>query len=1200
MMPRQFIPSPLFLLLLLFLPLKGKSQWSEINPISGTNTISAWSDNRAVASTGSEVYYTFNAGRDWIRSELVISASGSTIFLQSVGFIDSLTVIAAGRITNASSQTSSLILRSVDGGKSFVRVPVGINSSLKVQTFPSDTALAYSGFRIVRSINRGLTWANVPNNLNFSSVLFSSPSVGYGLVETGISANAVTTLYRTSNSGQTWSPVKVWQGFSSARLQVVRGNNVYMNGFQSSGFGFENQFLLSTDGGANFVQTFPAEAGTLQGPFILRRNGVLESYLQPTSTAGQIRIRTSTNFGLTWTPSSLLTTVNGALPSEGSAAATRTYLALNGIAALQHTNNQLEYQASSTNPFGPADIQFLNSRIGFLGGGAGAVLKSTNGGLTWRPKNLNVQGVERIAMVDSIRGYLLTRISFFQGQKEIWKTTNGGESWQNTGFSSLEIPSALVFRDALNGVAPATAGVLFQTTNGGSNWNPVQLPTTFSLLAAAYTPNGRLLCGGDEGLLYRSEDNGQTWNPVALGTQNAITRISFLNANTGFLLAPSNQISNEPQVFRTLDGGLTWLPVSAFTGTGIVNDLVFSPQGYGIGFGQGSDGLREWRYNPQTDLWTSKALSFLNVDNYSRLSYPDSSLAYGLALVGNGNSVRLGKNTTVPQTVTFTVNRDQFCAGNPIRIDFVARGFTDSTQLILQLSDANGNFSNPVVLQTLSFSAGNTVLNGTFNASIPTNTPGGSNYRVRIVCLQPAFESGANGNALRVDAIPQVQAGPDLAFCSSDPAVQFSGFSPAGGKWVGNGVDSTGLFSPQVSGTGIFNLTYLVTAEGCSGSDTRIVRVNPKPVFLVTAVKSTCGQANGRAFVVQSGFQYAWSNGATTREINGLLPGSYRVLVTDPASGCLDSARVLISDSGTIEVSIGNVQASVCRNGAPIALTANPSSGVWSGPGVQGSVFVPSLANPGPVVLLYNLQQSGCSYLRSDTIQVLASPQVSAGSDRSICLNDPPMTLTGLPAGGNWSGACLNNSGQLSFPGQASNCQAVYQFTAANGCQSADTLQIRFNEAPAVPVISLGANGLGVNLPAQGLQFQWFFEGNPVPLATDSNLLATEPGNYTVQVRNAAGCLSVSAPFILTGLAGLAEAGMQVFPNPVSACEVQVVSEVPMEEIRCLNVQGQLVLRENAQKSLQKSLDLHGLPAGIYQLLIQTTSGTKRVRLVVK
>jgi photosystem II stability/assembly factor-like uncharacterized protein len=891
---------------------------------------------------------------------------------------------------------------------------------------------------------------------------------------------------------------------------------------------------------------------------------------------------------------------NGSLPVDGSAGQTQTFLAVNGIAVLPHAGGQFQYQATTTIPFGPSDVQFLNPRLGFLCGGAGSILKTTNGGITWRPKNLNVQGVERLAMVDSLVGYALSRISFFQGQKEIWKTTNGGETWVNTGFSSLEIPSNLHFRDRLNGVAPSTAGVLFQTTNGGTSWNPVQLPTTFGLLAAAYAPNGRLLCGGDEGLLYRSEDNGQTWNPVALGTQNAISRISFLNANTGFLLAPSNQINNDPQVFRTLDGGLTWLPVSAFNGVSALTDLVFSPEGYGIGFGNGQDGFKEWRYNPQTDLWSSKNLSFLSVDFYSRFSYPDSSLAFGIGNVGNGNPIKLGRNTTVPQTITFTVNRDRFCAGNPIRVDFVARGFVDSTRLVLQLSNASGSFANPTVLQTLDFSAGNTILNGTFNASIPGNTPGGGNYRVRIICPAPAFESGANDNAIRIDSIPQVQAGPDLAFCSADPAVQFSGFSPAGGKWVGTGVDSLGLFSPQTAGTGIFNLTYLVTAEGCSGSDTRIVRVNPKPSFVVGITKSTCGQANGKAFVVQSGFQYAWSNGSTTREITGLLPGSYRVVVTDPASGCLDSARVLVSDSGTIEVTIANVQASVCRNGAPIALTANPSTGVWSGPGVQGSVFVPSLANPGPVVLLYNLQQSGCSYLRSDTIQVLAVPQVSAGSDRSICLNDPPVTLAGLPAGGTWAGACLSSSGQLSFPGQSSNCQAVYQFTATNGCQAADTLQIRFNEAPAVPVISLGANGLGINLPASGLQFQWFLNGNPVPLATDSLLASPEPGTYTVQVRNGAGCLSVSAPFILTGLAGSVQGGVEIFPNPVLGGLLQVISKEPMEEIRMLNMQGQVVMEQKEVGVYESQMKVLSLPAGVYQIQIRTQQNWIQKRLTVK
>ncbi len=95
--------------------------------------------------------------------------------------------------------------------------------------------------------------------------------------------------------------------------------------------------------------------------------------------------------------------------------------------------------------------------------------------------------------------------------------------------------------------------------------------------------------------------------------------------------------------------------------------------------------------------------------------------------------------------------------------------------------------------------------------------------------------TNANGCTNRDTAIisviapPIVNAGNDFSICQNANPFQLSGFSPTGGTWSGTGVTATGLFNPTTAGAGTFSLVYSFVAGNCSGRDTLLVTVNPKP-----------------------------------------------------------------------------------------------------------------------------------------------------------------------------------------------------------------------------------------------------------------------------------------------------------------------------------------------------------------------------------
>jgi photosystem II stability/assembly factor-like uncharacterized protein len=1109
--------------------LKSYGQWRQLNPISGVTSITARNDNQAIAANNDEIFYTQDGGKNWKKSDVFTGGLGTfTPNYTSVAFQDSLVAFASGANFSGSS-TSSLILKSIDGGKSWNRIPLGLNNSLEIQTFGSDTILAFGGFRILRSVNGGSNWSTVPNTLNFSSIRFFSPSKGFGLVRRPLENTF--DIYQTLNSGNTWTLIATQTNTLNSEIDFVDKDALILKQTIINSTTVNNQVLLSTNQGQSFTVISPSLDDIPVSKILRKPDGKLISYYLSILPNGQPRLiaRESSNNGLTFATEQELGNPLGNSPIAFSMGKTKCFVAASGIGEHRFSDNQFEFQTLSFLSLGEnGDLIFTDKETGFISGFGSFIMKTTNGGLNWRPCPFGGSIGEKMAFPTKRRGFLLAKDQFFGGSYQVFRTLDSGNTWQQTNLNTLENLNNLDFWDENNGLIVGSAGSVYKTSNGGNSWTPLSTSTTFSLKTVAYSDANVVMAGGEEGNLLRSTDGGSTWNEVNLPTFSDINRIKFISSTRGFLVVEGLFGASDGKIFRTEDGGLSWTPDN-FLPVGNPGNLAFNPFGQGLLFY--SNLGNEYLYNPQTDIWTVAGSPPTTFSQGLPLVFPDSGVAYSVTT--GSNQLDFFVRTIEPLSIVLSANRNNYCTGNQAAVNFVARGFKDTTFFILQISNANGSFSNPTDLASL-LVPGAPVSTPQFNFTIPTTLVSGTGYRFRIISADPLFQSGDNGVNISIGITPNVQAGADTSLCQGAQSFLLPQFSPAGGRWTGTGVDSCGFFNPASAGIGIFNLTYTVSGNGCPASDSRQIRINSNPVVSLSSSPSTCGLSNGTATVLQSGLTYLWSNGQTSGTISNLNPGIYTVFVSDPSTTCKDTASILVSDSGNIQVSIANVQNNICRNGAQISLSANPNTGTWSGPGVSGSIFNPANAPVGQNILVYTLQQSGCTYLRSDTIQVLATPNVQAGTDRSICLNDPPVNLNGLPANGLWSGNCISNTGLLSIPSSPGNCQVVYAFSATNGCTGRDTANIAFQAIPGIQTPQLLGGTLKISLQP-GESVQWFLDGQAVAGAILDSLTNLQTGSYTAQIRNSSGCVVLSNPILVTSVAqGFDKRKIRVYPNPAS------------------------------------------------------------------
>jgi gliding motility-associated-like protein len=195
--------------------------------------------------------------------------------------------------------------------------------------------------------------------------------------------------------------------------------------------------------------------------------------------------------------------------------------------------------------------------------------------------------------------------------------------------------------------------------------------------------------------------------------------------------------------------------------------------------------------------------------------------------------------------------------------------------------------------------------------------------------------------------------------------------------WVPGGItgNSIDVFPPT---TTVYTVTG--TMQGCTGSATVTVNVNPTPI--ITANPSTICAGDNSTLTGSGASTYIWNPGGLTGEsiiVSPTVTTSYSVIGTS-AAGCTGSATVTVTVSTAIVVSVSPQSDSICR-GSSISLSASGAdSYTWSpSNSLSNSTGSQVIASPNTTTTysVHGTNILGCTGSATATIFIYPDPPFS-------------------------------------------------------------------------------------------------------------------------------------------------------------------------------------------------------------------------------
>ncbi|UTW61747.1 T9SS type A sorting domain-containing protein [bacterium SCSIO 12741] len=194
------------------------------------------------------------------------------------------------------------------------------------------------------------------------------------------------------------------------------------------------------------------------------------------------------------------------------------------------------------------------------------VLRTSDAGHNWEwmwcDLDSNFTGINQIEFFDEQHAYMFGwgRDAFTSGC--MYETTDGGVSWAhvkgNLPDQPIEFAQFLSPQQGYTGSFLFGHSLLFRTIDGGQSWQECTAVDSMSFTAAYFHDIQRGFMSTMDGIIWATHDSGHTWTEVHTDSNAYFMGIEFANEKYGVAVGNEYSGRSQPVIAYTTDGGTTW------------------------------------------------------------------------------------------------------------------------------------------------------------------------------------------------------------------------------------------------------------------------------------------------------------------------------------------------------------------------------------------------------------------------------------------------------------------------------------------------------------------------------------------------------------------------------------------------------------------------------------------------------------------
>jgi photosystem II stability/assembly factor-like uncharacterized protein len=234
------------------------------------------------------------------------------------------------------------------------------------------------------------------------------------------------------------------------------------------------------------------------------------------------------------------------------------------------------------------DIYFRDKEAGFLLAG-NAIFVTHDSGIRWSearrflPADFNGAAVElySVRFSSKKRGWVVGSVSRRDVVIDsiLVYTDDGGETWTRQGAPSRLELIHIDFVNDKRGWIVGNGGTILNTLDAGHEWKAQNSGTTATIYHIDFRDEKRGWAVGERGTVLRTSDGGESWTSVITNVKATLLSVQFLNDDDGWAVGRGGTI------LRSGDAGRTWVQQGATTKQNLYSLHFNKKVGWAVGGG---------------------------------------------------------------------------------------------------------------------------------------------------------------------------------------------------------------------------------------------------------------------------------------------------------------------------------------------------------------------------------------------------------------------------------------------------------------------------------------------------------------------------------------------------------------------------------------------------------------------------------------